>query len=62
MATTVPPAVVAAEVRSEGQHVQPSCVEPKAAIAMAADMQDIDQRLANLQSFLLATKTPISAA
>ena len=30
----------------------------KAPMAMAADMQDIDKRLANLQQFLQQTKTP----
>ncbi len=62
MATTVAPAVAAAEVSSEGTHDQRLSGEAEAATAMAADMQDIDKRLANLQNFLLATKTPTSAA
>ena len=45
-----------AGVMTEGTPVEAVMGEAKAATSMAADMQDIDERLANLQTFLLATK------
>lgn len=52
-------AATADEANRTAPVAQPVLAVSRTPMAIAADMQDIDKRLANLQHFLLQTKTPM---